>query len=90
MIPCDSDDIEKEYEILLNELKTYNPELMDKERLLAITKCDMLDNLMIEQMKANVPQNIQSLFISSVSGKGIQELKDLIWNTLNSNVGLDN
>jgi GTP-binding protein len=90
MIPCDSDDIKKEYKILLNELKTYNPELMDKERLLAITKCDMLDELMIEQMKAHVPKNIKSLFISSVSGKGIQELKDLIWNTLNSDVGLDN
>ena len=90
MIPCDSDNIENDYKILLNELKTYNPELMDKERLLAITKCDMLDDVMIEQMKAYVPQNVQSLFISSVAGKGIQELKDLIWNTLNDYDKLDN
>jgi GTP-binding protein len=85
MIPCDSDDIKKQYEILLNELKTYNPELIDKERLLAITKCDMLDEIMIEQMHSHLPKGVRSLFISSVSGKGVGQLKDLIWDTLNKN-----
>ena len=87
MIPCDSDDISKEYGILLNELKVYNPELLDKERLLAITKCDMLDEEMINQMKANLPQGIRTVFISSVSGKNIDKLKDLIWETLNKDNG---
>jgi GTP-binding protein len=87
MIPCDSDDISKEYGILLNELKVYNPELLDKERLLAITKCDMLDEEMINQMKANLPQGIKTVFISSVSGKNIDKLKDLIWETLNKDNG---
>lgn len=87
MIPCDCDDVSKEYDILLNELKNYNPELLDKERILAITKCDMLDEEMTEQMKAQLPPNVQSIFISSVSGKNIVQLKDLIWQTLNKNVG---
>ncbi|MEE0910319.1 MAG: GTPase ObgE, partial [Bacteroidales bacterium] len=87
MIPCDSNDISKEYGILLNELKVYNPELLDKERLLAITKCDMLDEEMINQMKANLPQGIKTVFISSVSGKNIDKLKDLIWETLNKDNG---
>ena len=87
MLPCDSDDILKEYGILLNELKVYNPELLDKERLLAITKCDMLDEEMINQMKANLPQGIKTVFISSVSGKNIDKLKDLIWETLNKDNG---
>ena len=83
MIPCDTDDIKKEYKILLNELKKYNPELQQKQRILAITKCDMLDEEMIAQMKKLVPKNIDVLFISSVSNKGITELKDLIWRYLN-------
>ena len=87
MIPCDCDDISKEYDVLLNELKNYNPELLDKERILAITKCDMLDEEMTEQMKAQRPPRVQSIFISSVSGKNIDKLKDLIWQTLNKNVG---
>jgi GTP-binding protein len=84
MIPCDSDDIKREYAILLNELATYNPELLDKERLLAITKCDMLDEIMLEQMKKELPDDIKTLFISSVTGFGITELKDKIWQMLNS------
>lgn len=87
MIPCDCDDISKEYDVLLNELKNYNPELLDKERILAITKCDMLDEEMTEQMKAKLPPRVQSIFISSISGKNIDKLKDLIWQTLNKNVG---
>ncbi len=82
LIPADSDDIKKEYDILLNELKTHNPELLDKNRLLAISKCDMLDEELIEEMKAELPENIESLFISSVTQKGLTELKDALWKTL--------
>ncbi len=83
MIPADSDDIQKEYDILLNELTQYNPELLDKKRVLAITKSDMLDDIMIEQMREFVPTGIPYLFISSVAQKGLDELKDLLWNELN-------
>jgi GTP-binding protein len=82
MIPVDSNNIKNEYRILINELKKYNPELLDKEKILAITKSDILDEVMIEQMKAELP-NLPYVFISSISGKGIIELKDLIWRTLN-------
>ena len=81
MIPADSDDIKKEYNVLLNELKQYNPELLHKERLLAITKSDMLDDELIAQMKVDLP-NIPYVFISAVAQKGIVELKDLIWKHL--------
>ncbi|MFM9051205.1 MAG: Obg family GTPase, partial [Bacteroidota bacterium] len=84
MIPCDSKDIKKEYAILLNELELYNPELLDKPRILAITKCDMLDDDLINEMKPAVPSELPVVFISSASGKGIMELKDLIWKTVNS------
>lgn len=83
MIPADTDDIVKEYNILLNELKQYNPELVGKQRILAITKCDMLDDELTEEMKKLIPNDIQTVFISSVTGLGIQELKDLIWTELN-------
>lgn len=83
MIPADSEDIKKEYQILLNELKTYNPELSTKQRILAITKCDMLDEELTEQMKAELPEGLRTVFISSVSGLGIMELKDLIWEEIN-------
>lgn len=83
MIPADSNDIREEYNILLNELRQYNPELMDKHRILAITKCDMLDDELMEEMKKEVPQNVQVVFISSVTGLGITELKDMLWNELN-------
>jgi GTP-binding protein len=82
MIPADSEDIKKEYQVLLNELKLYNPELLHKERILAITKSDMLDDVMISQMKKELPK-IPHLFISSVAQKGLVELKDLIWERLN-------
>jgi GTP-binding protein len=85
MIPADSDDIRKEYGILLNELKQYNPELLHKERLLAITKSDMLDDVMIAQMKKDIPE-IPYVFISSVAQKGIVELKDLIWKHLTNDL----
>jgi len=85
MIPSDSEDIRKEYGILLNELKKYNPELLDKKRLLAISKSDMLDEELKEEMKEELKKNISIpwIFISSYTQKGIDELKDLIWHTLN-------
>lgn len=83
MIPADSNDIAHEFEVLLNELKQYNPELVDKQRILAITKCDMLDDQLIEEMKKLLPDNVQTVFISSVTGIGIAELKDLIWKEIN-------
>jgi GTP-binding protein len=82
MIPADSEDIKKEYNVLLNELKLYNPELLHKERILAITKSDMLDDVMMGQMKKELPK-IPHIFISSVAQKGLVELKDLIWERLN-------
>ncbi len=82
MIPADSDDIAEEYKVLLNELTQYNPELLDKSRLLAITKCDMLDDELIEQMKPELPEGIPSIFISSVAGLNIVALKDMLWSAL--------
>ena len=82
MVPADSDDICRDYEILLGELTQYNPELLDKQRLLAITKCDMLDDELIEQMRAHLPEGIESVFISSVSGLNIATLKDMLWAAL--------
>lgn len=84
MVPIDSDDIKKEYEILLNELREFNPELLDKERVLAITKCDMLDDELIEELKPELPNDIETIFISAVSGKGISELKDVLWKKINN------
>jgi GTP-binding protein len=83
MIPADSDDIIAEYNILLNELKQYNPELVDKQRILAITKCDMLDEELMSETKKLVPNDIQTVYISSITGFGIPELKDLIWTEIN-------
>lgn len=82
MVPADSEDIHKEYKVLLNELKLYNPELLDKERLLAITKSDMLDDELKAEMEQDLP-GIPHLFISSVAQMNIVELKDLIWKHLN-------
>ncbi len=81
MVPADSDDIHKEYQILLNELVQYNPELLDKNRVLAITKSDMLDDELKEALSQDLPA-IPHLFISSVAHQGIQELKDLLWHEL--------
>jgi len=82
LIPADTEDYKKEYEILLNELKKFNPELLDKERILAISKSDMLDDELEAEIKAQLPTDIDTIFISSVSGKGITELKDLLWKKL--------
>lgn len=83
MVPADADDIRKEYDILLNELKLYNPELLHKERLLAITKSDMLDDELKEALAKDLPA-IPYLFISSVAQQGLTELKDLIWKYLSN------
>lgn len=85
MVPADTDrTIAEEYEILFSELTAYNPELLDKPRLLAITKSDMLDLDLENEMRLQVPTDIPHVFISSVSGKNIQSLKDLIWNEINN------
>lgn len=81
MIPADSDDIRAEYEVLLNELKQYNPELLHKERLLAITKSDMLDEELKRDIEKELPK-IPYVFISAVAQQGLTELKDLIWSRL--------
>ena len=83
LIPADSDDIHKEYEVLLNELKKHNPELLDKERLLAISKTDMLDEELQEEIKNELPSGIPFVFISSLAQIGLQELKDKLWKMLN-------
>ena len=83
MVPAEADDIKKEYEILHNELVKYNPELLDKRRVLAITKSDMLDEELIEALSQDLPEGIPYVFISSITGLGIIELKDLLWKELN-------
>lgn len=83
MVPADSDDIKREYEILLGELREYNPELLDKQRLLAITKCDMIDDEIREHLQQTLPEGIPAYFISSVAMQGITELKDALWQVLN-------
>ncbi len=83
MVPADSDNIKKEYEILLNELKMFNPELLDKPRLLAITKCDLIDDELKEMLQPELPEGIEIVFISSVAQIGLEELKDKLWAAMN-------
>ncbi len=83
MVPADSDDIRKEYEVLLNELRTFNPEMLDKQRVLAVTKSDMLDQELMDEIEPTLPEGIPHVFISSVSGLGISVLKDILWEELN-------
>ena len=89
LIPADAHDIQKEYDILLNELKEHNPELLKKQRLLAISKADMLDEELQSEIKETLPQDIKAVFISSVTQKGLIELKDMIWKILSTNVFTD-
>lgn len=84
MVPGDTDDIKKEYEILLNELRQFNPEMLSKHRVLAVTKSDLLDDELIEMLKETLPTYLPVVFISAVVGSGIDELKDLLWKELNS------
>jgi GTP-binding protein len=83
IIPADSKDIKAEYEILINELKMYNPELLDKKRVLAISKSDMLDEELMNEIRKDLP-DIPRVFISAMTGQGIVTLKDMIWKVLNS------
>lgn len=84
MIPADSDDIRHDYEVLLNELREFNPELMDKSRVLAISKSDMLDDELRSELAKELPEGVPAVFISAVTGQGIAELKDLLWREINS------
>lgn len=84
MVPGDTDDIRKEYEVLLNEVGTFNPELLEKQRVLAITKTDLLDDELQQMLSEDLPDDIPHVFISAVANKGITELKDILWLALNS------
>ncbi len=83
MVPGDTDDIKREYEILLNELRNFNPGLLDKHRVLAVTKCDLLDDELIEMLRETLPDDLPVVFISAVSNRGLDELKDVLWTELN-------
>jgi len=83
IVPADANDIAKEYKILLRELQKYNPELLDKDRILAVSKSDMLDEELKAEIEKELPKDLPSLFISSVTQQGLTELKDLIWKKLN-------
>ena len=84
VIPADCDSVKKEYDILLNELKLYNPELLDKHRVLAISKTDLIDDELKESIKNDLPQ-LPYVFISAVTGEGLTSLKDILWTALVSN-----
>ena len=84
MVPGDSNDIKHDYEILLGELKKFNPDMLEKHRVLAITKCDLLDDELISMLKEELPDDLPVVFISAVTGYGLDELKDVLWRELNS------
>ncbi len=83
MVPGDTDDIKREYEILLNELRNFNPGLLDKHRVLAVTKCDLLDDELIDLLRETLPDDLPVVFISAVANRGLDELKDVLWKELN-------
>lgn len=84
MVPGDTEDIKKEYEVLLNELRNFNPDMLDKHRVLAVTKCDLLDDELISLLQETLPNDLPCVFISSVTGMGLAQLKDVLWKELNS------
>ena len=84
MVPGDTDDIKHDYEVLLNELRRFNPELLSKHRVLAVTKCDLLDEELIQMLRETLPDDLPVVFISAVTGYGIDQLKDVLWQELNS------
>lgn len=90
MVPADTDDVTKEFELLLNELINFNPELADKQRVLAITKCDMLDEELMAEMEKTLPDGVPHVFISSITGLNIQKLKDLLWSELQKEIPVSN
>lgn len=83
MIPADSNDIKEDFNVLMEELRKYNPELLDKNRLLAITKSDLLDEELKEELSHELPEQVESIFISSITQTGIDQLKDVLWRTIN-------
>ena len=83
MVPGDTDDIKREYEILLNELRNFNPGLLNKHRVLAVTKCDLLDDELIDLLRETLPDDLPVVFISAVANRGLDELKDVLWKELN-------
>ena len=83
LIPADSKDHNEEFKILQNELKEYNPELLDKKFMIAISKSDMLDDELKDAIEKELPENIPHIFISSVTNQGLVQLKDLLWKALN-------
>jgi GTP-binding protein len=83
MIPADSDDHKKEFDILRNELEQYNPDMLQKDFIIAISKSDMLDDELKEAISKELPKNVPHVFISSVTNTGLSALKDLLWDTLN-------
>ena len=84
MVPGDTDDIKHDYEVLLGELERFNPEMLSKHRVLAVTKSDLLDEELIQMLHETLPHGLPVVFISSVTGYGIDELKDILWRELNS------
>ena len=84
MVPGDTDDIKREYEILLDELRRFNPDMLDKHRVLAITKCDLLDAELVEMLRETLPDDLPCVFISAVANQGLNELKDVLWRELNA------
>ncbi len=79
LIPADAKDIKDEYRILLNELEQFNPELLDKDRILGISKADILDEELRAEMSEHLPEGVPSIFFSSVTGENVQQLKDMLW-----------
>ncbi len=90
MVPADSDDIKADYEVLLRELHEFNPELSDKSRVLAISKSDMLDDELREEIAKTLPDDLPTVFISAVTGQGLTELKDILWREINSEENKNN
>ena len=83
LVPADADDIAEQYRILLNELEQFNPQLLDKHRILAVSKSDMLDDELRDEIAGTLPEGIPTVFISAVTGQGITELKDILWRAIN-------
>lgn len=86
MVPGDTDDIRYEYEVLLGELQNFNPEMLDKQRVLAISKCDLLDEELMQMLEADLPDDLPHVFISAVTGFGIPQLKDILWQAMSTSV----